>query len=172
MPRNVSEMIRFYFLLLFLAVAGGGTLLSGQTSLVTGNINRYAKVTSVGPAYVIADDVTDFAVGDTVMIMQMSGVRINASASLPGNYQNFVGTPGRYEVLIISAINGGTNRISFTRNLLNSFDALGKVQIIKVRSYSNAVVNSELTCQDWDSAAVRGGVLAFLVKGVLTLSRH
>jgi hypothetical protein len=44
------------------------------------------------------------------------------------------------------------------------------VQIIKVRSYSNAVVNAELTCQDWDSAAIKGGVLAFLVKGVLTLN--
>ena len=44
------------------------------------------------------------------------------------------------------------------------------MQIIKVRSYSNAVVNTELTCQDWDSASVKGGVLAFLVKGVLTLN--
>ncbi|HZM13724.1 MAG TPA: hypothetical protein VFB86_06075, partial [Bacteroidales bacterium] len=166
----MSKIIRLYFVLLFFMVAGRGTQLSGQTPLVTGNINRYARVTSVGPDYVIAEDITDFAVGDTVMIMQMSGVRINASQTLPGNYQNTVGTPGRYEFLIISAINGGTNRVSFSRNLLNTYDPLGKVQIIKVRSYSNAVVNSELTCQDWDSASVKGGVLAFMVKGVLTLN--
>ncbi len=88
MPRNVSKIIRFYLVLLFFSVAGGGTLLSGQTPLVTGNINNYARVTSVGVDYVIVADITDFAVGDTVMIMQMSGVRINASQTLPGNYQN------------------------------------------------------------------------------------
>ena len=102
MPRNVPKIIRFYLVLLFFMVAGRGATLSGQTPLVTGNINRYARVTSVSTDYVIVDDVTDFAVGDTVMIMQMSGVRINASQTLPGNYQNTVGTPGRYEVLIIS----------------------------------------------------------------------
>ncbi|MCK7532874.1 MAG: hypothetical protein MZV63_18470 [Marinilabiliales bacterium] len=32
------------------------------------------------------------------------------------------------------------------------------------------MVNTELTCQAWDSASVRGGVIAFLVKGVLTLN--
>ena len=78
--------------MLFFTVAGWGSLLSGQTPLVTGNINRYARVTSVGADYVIVEDVTDFAVGDTVMVMQMSGVRINASQTLPGNYQNV----GRY----------------------------------------------------------------------------
>ncbi len=170
MPGNVSKIIRLYFVLLFLMGAGRGTQLSGQTQLVTGNINRYARVTSVGPDNVIVADITDFAVGDTVMIMQMSGVRINASQTLPGNYQNTVGTPGRYEVIIISAINAGPKRVSFSRNLLNTYDPSGKVQIIKVRSYNNAVVNSELTCQDWDSASVKGGVLAFLVKGVLTLN--
>jgi hypothetical protein len=115
MPRNVPKIIRFYFILLFFMVAGWGNMLSGQTPLVTGNINNYARVTSLGPGYVISDDVTDFAVGDTVMIIQMSGVRINASQTLPGNYQNTVGTPGRYEVLIISAINGGTNQVSFSK---------------------------------------------------------
>lgn len=170
MPRNVSKIIRLYFVLLFFIVTGWGTQLSGQTPLVSGNINRYARVTFVSTDNVIAADITDFAVGDTVMIMQMSGVRINASQTLPGNYQNTVGTPGRYEFLIISAINGGTNLVSFSRNLLNTYDPLGKVQIIKVRSYSNAVVNAELTCQDWDSASVKGGVLAFMVKGVLTLN--
>jgi gliding motility-associated-like protein len=169
MPRKVSEIVRFSFLAIFFIITGGGALLSGQTPLVTG-INRYAKVTTVSTDYVIVDDVSDFAVGDTVMIMQMSGVRINASATLPGNYQNTIGAPGRYEILIVSGINGGTKRVSFSRNLLNAYDPQGKVQIIKVRSYSNAVVNTELSCQVWDSSAVRGGVLVFLVKGVLTLN--
>ncbi|MCK7532873.1 MAG: hypothetical protein MZV63_18465 [Marinilabiliales bacterium] len=39
------------------------------------------------------------------MVMQMNGVRINAGQTLQGNYQNVEGTPGKYEIVIISAIN-------------------------------------------------------------------
>jgi gliding motility-associated-like protein len=150
--------------------AFGDAYVSGQTPLLTGQVNKYASVTTVGSDYVIADDVADFAVNDTVMLMQMSGVRINAGYDLEGNYQNVIGTPGKYEILIIDAINTGTRRIDFTRVLLNSYDPQGKVQIIKVRSYRDAVVNTQLSCQPWDSATVRGGVLVFMVKGVLTLN--
>ncbi|MGB8357657.1 MAG: gliding motility-associated C-terminal domain-containing protein [Bacteroidales bacterium] len=165
----MSEIVRFSFLAIFFMITGGGVLLSGQTPLITG-INRYAKVTAVSTDYVTVDDVSDFSAGDTVMIMQMSGVRIAAGPDLPGNYQNTIGTPGKYEISIVSTVNGGLSRVSFSRNLLNAYNPQGKVQLIKVRSYSNAVINSELSCQDWDSSAVRGGVLVFLVKGTLTMN--
>ena len=54
--------------------------------------------------------------------------------------------------------------------LLNTYNATAKVQLVKVRTYRDAIVNSELTAQLWDSASVSGGVLAFMVKGVLTLN--
>jgi gliding motility-associated-like protein len=151
-------------------LTSGGIYVSGQTSLLTGQVNSYARVTTVGADYVITDDVSGFTVNDTVMVIQMSGVRINAGFDLQGNYQNIIGTPGKYEIIIIGAINTGTRRIDFTRVLLNSYDAAGRVQLVKVRSYRDAVVNTELSCMPWDSASVRGGVLAFLVKGVLTLN--
>ena len=66
MPRNVPKINRIYLVLLFLTIAGWGTPVSGQTPLVTGNVNKYARVTSVSTDYVIVDDVSDFAAGDTV----------------------------------------------------------------------------------------------------------
>lgn len=170
MPQRLSEIARSYLTILVLLITCGGFTLSAQTPLVTGNINTYAKVTSVGADFVVVDDLTGFAVGDTVMVMQMNGVRINAGLDLQGNYQNVAGTPGRYEIIIISAINSVSRTVSFSRLLLNAYSSAAKIQLIKVRSYRNAVVNSELTCQAWDSASVRGGVIAFMVKGVLTLN--
>ena len=141
-----------------------------QTPLVTGNINKYARVTAVGSNYVDVSDVSDFSVGDTVMVIQMNGVRINAGTALQGNYQNVVGEPGAYEILLVSSINTISRRVTFSRVLLNSYDAAARIQLIKVRTYRDAIVNSELTAQLWDSASVSGGVLAFMVKGVLTLN--
>ncbi|MDZ7634216.1 MAG: hypothetical protein U5L72_07150 [Bacteroidales bacterium] len=77
--------------------------------------------------------------------------------TLQGNYQNVEGTPGKYEIVIISSINTVSRTVSFSRLLLNAYSAAAKVQLIKVRSYRNAVVNTELTCQAWDSASVTGG---------------
>jgi len=170
MPLTTRHIARSFLLIIVLMSAFGGVNISGQTPLLTGQVNSYASVTTVGTDYVIADDVAAFAVNDTVMVMQMSGVRINAGFDLEGNYQNVIGTPGKYEIVIIQSVNTGTRRIDFSRVLLNSYDPQGKVQIVKVRSYRDAVVNTQLSCQPWDSASVRGGVLVFLVKGVLTLN--
>ena len=169
MPLKFSEMVRINLLILIMMITGGGISISAQTPLVTG-LNKYARVTSVGADFVIVDDVSDLTVNDTVMVMQMNGVRINVGESLQGNYQNVVGTPGQYEIVVISSINTGSRTVYFSRTLLNAYSSDAKIQLIKVRSYRNAVVNSELTCQAWDSTTSKGGVLVFMVKGVLTLN--
>lgn len=170
MPLINRYITRGNLLIAFIMLTGWGISVSGQTPLLTGQINTYAKVEAVGTDYVTVDDVTGFATNDTVMVMQMSGVRINAGFDLQGNYQNVIGTPGKYEIIIVESVNTGTRRVRFTRVLLNSYSAAGKVQLVKVRTYRDAVVNTQLNCQPWDSAAVRGGVLVFMVKGVLTLN--
>jgi len=170
MPLKSSEIVRYYLLIIILMIAGGNILITAQTPLVTGEINNYARVTSVGSDFVIVDDVAGFAVNDTVMVMQMNGVRINAGQVLPGSYQNVEGTPGKYEIVVIGSINTGSRTVTFTRVLLNGYSSDAKVQLVKVRTYRNAVVNSELTCQAWDSTSSKGGVIVFMVKGVLTLN--
>lgn len=170
MPSKLYHIVRSSLLACLLSAFGSILTITGQTSLQTGGINSYARVTSVGTTHVVADNVTGFAAGDTVMIMQMSGVSINVASGVRGNYQNKIGEPGSYEITIIESVNSATGRVNLTRTMLNEYRAEGKVQLVKVRSYSDAVVNSELTCQMWDSSLVRGGVLVFLVKGVLTLN--
>lgn len=170
MPVRLRYIRKFILIIGIIFSIAGSDFLTAQTALLTGQINKYTRVTSVGADWIIAQNVTDFAVGDTVMIMQMSGVVINADATHDGSAQDKVGTPGQYEFVIISGINTGTGLVTFTRNLLNAYHPDGKVQMVLVRTYDNAVVNSSLTCQAWDSTSVTGGVLVFFVRGLLTLN--
>lgn len=172
MPLSFRNIARSYLLIIVLLLTFGSLLVSGQTPLLTGQINRYAKVTAVGTSHVIVDNAGQFAAGDTVMVMQMNGVVINAGTDLGGNYQAATGAPGKYEIIIVSSVNTGTRRIDFSRVLMNTYDPAASVQLVKVRTYRDAVVNTQLSCQAWDSASVTGGVLVFMVKGVLTLNSN
>lgn len=175
MSQRLIEIARINLIAFLLLISGAAVY--SQTQLLTGQINKYARVTTVSANSVTIPlaSVTDFHANDTAMVMQMKGAIINAATGLPGlpgNFQNIVGNPGSYEIIVIQSVNTGTGVVTFSRNLLKSYNIAGKVQLIKVSSYRNAVVNTELTCASWDSTTVSGGVLAFLVKGKLTLNAN
>ncbi len=177
MLRRLSKISKILLFIILAGFFGSSHKVVAQTPLLTGQVNKYAKVTAVGSNNVTIPlaNIPDYAVGDTAMVIQMKGVIINAATGLPGqpgNFQNFVGSPGSYEITIIQSINTGTGVITFSRNLLKSYNVAGKVQLIKIGSYRNAVVNTELTCASWDSTSATGGVLSFLVKGKLTLNAN
>jgi gliding motility-associated-like protein len=133
-----------------------------QTPL-SGNINRYAKVVSIGgPDFLTVDDITGFSEGDTVMVVQMKGETINPS----NNGLIALKSAGKYEFIIVQKISG-TN-IIFQSKLLNAYDAQQAVQIVRVPSYSTANVVSPVTCPAWDGN--KGGVLALIVFDTLELS--
>lgn len=161
MSLRLSDIFKIQLLALF-AVAFGGVIpaFSQAKPLVTGQVNKYAKVLTVGVDFVTVQNASDFSPGDTVMIIQMSGAEINASATLPGNMQNAIGSPGSFEIAIVQSVAG--NQITITRNILFPYDPEGKVQIIRLGIYLDAVVNAELSCAPWDSTTSTGGVLAFM----------
>jgi len=134
MPFTLGRSLIRYLLFIIMMITCCGVFMHAQTPLVTGDINKYARVTAVGSNYVDVNDVSDFSVGDTVMVIQMNGVRINAGTSLQGNYQNVVGEPGAYEILLVSSINTLSKRVTFSRVLLNTYNATAKVQLVKVRT--------------------------------------
>lgn len=177
MTASLSHHIKWLILSL-LIVAGFNTYLSAQTS-ISGVINQYARVNSIGADYVIIDDETQFdqfAVGDTVLLMQMKGVRIYAIESVPSSYgvgSAQYGQPGTHEFLTILSIDDGTNTIVFRNNIVhNSIDVIGDIQLIKVPSYNFAIVDGQLTCQPWDSTTKTGGVLAAIIGRTLLLNAN
>ncbi|MFX9224416.1 hypothetical protein ABTO47_19760, partial [Acinetobacter baumannii] len=61
------------------------------------------------------------------------------------------------------------NNIKLQKKLINSYDFInGKVQIIRVPSYSNATIASTLTAKSWNGTI--GGVLVFNVTDTLKLN--
>jgi hypothetical protein len=114
--------------------------------------------------------VDGFNVGDTVLIIQMQGVEILTGDLSYGTLQDKLGEPGMHEFLIIKNIDGLTKTIVFTNFLLNDYDPLGNVQLVRVPYYNSAVVNGTLYCDPWDPATKAGGVLALIIGRTIKLN--
>jgi hypothetical protein len=172
MPNNFPNIFKWLFATIAVFTLMGVNEAYSQQNITGPVVNNYVKVVSVGINSVTVSDVSAFAVNDTVLLIQMAGVVITANpASGQGLYQSQLGSPGKYEFLIIASVNTGTKTITFTQpSLSNSYDPKGKVQLVRVPSYNDVTVTSALTCAPWDSSECTGGVLAFISKRKLTLN--
>lgn len=163
-------------ILSLLVVIGSLNSLFSQTK-INGTINEYGHVTGIGADFVMVDDplqFVQFAIGDTVLLIQMKGARVYALENvLSGTLENFSGTPGKHEFLLVSATDG-ISKITFKNKIINSFSIDGSVQIIKVPSFKNSAVvdDSDLTCTPWDSITKTGGVLTMIVGKTLFLNKN
>ncbi len=149
-------------------------LLQGQEQ-ISGVINNYARVNTIGPGYVIISDLaqaSQFISGDYVLLIQMQGVGIQTTQGSYGiNVQTLIGDPGGYELLVVQTVNYGSGRIDFTRNVyLNNYDVAGNVQLIKVPFYNSPVITGTLDCQPWNPVTGTGGVLALMASRKLTMN--
>ena len=160
-------------LILCLLILGfTGIAVFSQTPII---INKYARVLSRSDYQVVVDDVSQFktAGGDTVLIIQMQGVAINAADALGygTTIEQKVGVPGRYEFLITQSAVTATKTITFFTKI-NKYDPAGIVQIIKVPSYNSLSNSAVITCKQWDRSTKTGGVLAMIVGKTLTLNKN
>jgi hypothetical protein len=142
---------------------------------ISGVINKYAKVNSIGPGYVIVtpEQASQFSPHDYVLLMQMQGVGIQTGQNVYGlNVQTLIGIPGASEFLRINDINYVLGQINFTRNVYinNTYNVAGNVQLIQVPFYDSPTVTAPLVCQSWDPSNGTGGVLAMLVGKKLILN--
>ncbi len=163
-----------YLIFSCVLICFSGVSLFSQTK-ISGIINKYASVSSIGADFVIINDEAQFdqfSARDTVLLIQMKGARIYASeATTYGTAYASYGKPGKHEFLTILSVDDATNTIVFRNNILNStFDLECGVQIIKVPSYNAAVVDAVLTCQPWDSVTKTGGVLTAIIGRTLSLN--
>ncbi len=173
----ISLSVKIFRLLIFsvLFIGISTTGFSFQTK-VNGVINKYGRVTGLGADYVIVNDpaqFSQFSVGDTALVIQMKGAQARVSEdAFFGNLQTAVGSPGKYEFLIITSINGPLKKIVFSANLVRSYDVTGDVQIIKTPSYNSVLVDADLTSAPWDSVNKIGGVLTMIVGRTVNLGAN
>ncbi len=158
-----------------LVISGFSAALFSQER-ISGIINEYGRVISIGTDFVIVEDPVDFAKfkpGDTTLLVQMKGVMCVVPEE--GSYGNnqFIGATGAYEFLIVLSVEPGTKKITFRNDIFNTtYNILGSVQIVRVPSYYSPVVDGELTCEPWDSTRKTGGVLTMIVGTRLTLNAN
>ncbi|MBN1108654.1 MAG: gliding motility-associated C-terminal domain-containing protein [Bacteroidales bacterium] len=146
---------------------------------INGVVNRYARVTSFGTDYVIvsdegpnAGDIAGFEAGDTILLIQMKGVRTYVAEGVSyGTLEGTVGLPGQHEFLIVQEVDVPSGQITFRNDISHtSFNTDACLQIVYVPSFNEAVVTSNLTCEPWDSLKKTGGVLAVIADRTLTLN--
>lgn len=173
MINKLSYHINKLLIMLVLFFAAGSIHIHCQEE-ISGVINHYAKVNSIGSGFVMVTpaQASQFAAGDYVLLIQMQGVGIQtAQGSYGVNVQSLIGTPGAYEFLQVLSVNTGTGEIRFTRNVyINSYNASGNVQLISVPFYNEPVVTSTLSAQPWNNTAGTGGVAAIMAGRKLTLN--
>lgn len=143
-------------------------LIAATGQNISGIINTYTAVTTVGISSVTVVSTAGFTVGGKVLIIEMQGASIiQTNTSNFGDITSY-GNAGNYEFDTISAIAG--NVISFNNNLTQTFDTAGNVQLISVPIFTSAVVSGTLTCQPWNGTT--GGVLVFQSTCTLTLNAN
>lgn len=152
----------FLFVFCWLVIVTG----YAQTN-ISGVINDYAAVTNINISAcqtneMTVDTASFFAVGDTVLVIQMQGAVIDVSNT--ANYGDIVnyGSAGLFEKNVISAINGNT--LSFQRQFVNAYSANGSVQVVSIPYYNgNVNINAVLTAKPWNGT--KGGILIFNAGG-------
>ena len=135
-----------------------------QTKNIRGIVNHYSKVTGIDPVAkrVTLEDASMFQqneLPDTVLLIQMTGIPET------GNGLGSNGEAGAYEFHIVTQMSGSTVTLQHNPGLFNTNEL---VQMIRVPSYKNAVIDSTLTCKQWEAGT--GGVLALMVEGTLTFN--
>lgn len=146
--------------------------MQSQTTNISGIINIYTPVlqidTTVCPPQITVANSAGFLSGDKVLIIQMRGANYDTSnTSSFGNLINLNGA-GSYEIANATIITG--NVITLNGKLSNLYNLNGNVQLVRIPTYTNALVTSALTCQPWNGTT--GGVLILNVLNNLTLNAN
>ena len=149
------------------------TLLAGtlqaQTS-ISGVINSYHKVVELisTKACVRVDNAAGLAFNDRVMILQMKGATVSTTNNNTFGTVSSLNNAGNYEISTICSVRGDS--VFLFKQLLNTYTAADKVQLVRIPQYDNALVTDSLKAMPWDSASGKGGVLALWVSDQLVLN--
>lgn len=144
-------------------------LLFAQTN-ISGVVNTYHKI--LGINYLVSglklDNVSGIAVNDRVMIIQMKGATVNTSNTSSFGSVTNLNNAGNYELATVCAVRNDS--VFLLQQLLNNYTVTDKIQLVRIPTYMSALVTDSLEAAPWDSAAGKGGVLAIIVTGTLSLN--
>lgn len=124
---------------------------------ISGIVNDYTAVIAIEPCAgkITVDNAAAFTAGDLVVLIQIKGATINTSNSGSfGNIEEMNGA-GLYEKNEILSVIG--NDVYLKKELLNAYDPMNFVQLIRYTKYDNAEIVGTLKAKPWDGQS--GGIL-------------
>jgi len=139
---------------------------SSPALAVGGTLNSYASVSNISGTTLTVSTTTGFAAGDTVIVIQMQGATVDRTNAASHGTVSAVNSAGRFEYATIAST--GASTITLSSTLATSFQASGAVQVVRVASYTNVVIDSTTIAPPWDGSV--GGVVAIDATGSLTLT--
>lgn len=137
---------------------------------IRGVVNHYAPVSEITPC----DSTVTMAVpmalfpGDRVLLIQMKGAEISDADDASYGTITSIGSAGAAELLTVQRLQGSV--VEFTTRFVHRYDPKGRVQLVRVPVYADAIVDAPLLAQPWNGST--GGVLAIDVTGVLYLQSN
>jgi len=141
-----------------------------QTTNISGVVNTYHSVIEVIPAKACLrlNSTAGLSLYDKVLLIQMKGASIVTNNNSGFGDTTALNNAGNYELATICNIIGDS--VFMFYNFLNSYTVSGKVQLVKIAQYNNALVTDTLKAAAWNNSTGRGGVIALFVPGSLTLN--
>ena len=152
--------------------------------LLSGQVNAYAKVTSIAGSTLNLSNVDEsfdtFETGEQVLIMQMQDSVIGESTNVStfGSLGSIL-SAGLFEIRVIASVteSGGTpTSITISGGLTNTYNdgSNTSIQLVSFPTLDDGggdfTTTSNITALDWDGDV--GGVVAFNVDSTLTLNHN
>ncbi len=112
---------------------------------------------------------SNLAQGDLVFIIQIQGAGIvTLDDPTYGNISSY-NNCGKQEFAQVASVSG-SNSISLTCPLQNSYTSAGRVEVVRVPRYTtlNVSAGSSITCPAWNGST--GGIVAIEVQGLATIN--
>lgn len=142
-----------------------------QTTNISGIVNTYHSVVEIIPAKaaIRLNTITGLSLSQTIMIVQMKGASVTTTNDINFGNVTSLNNAGNYELAVICGMHDDS--IFLFHNLVNTYTTTGKVQVVGMPTYYNAVVTDTLRAQTWNNATGTGGVIAINVEETLTLNK-
>ncbi len=144
-----------------------------QDVLISSIANHYLAVDSVladRVRIVETSELSYFAPGDKILIIQMTGAELNDADD--AGWENFktkntrvhktYNNVGKFEILQLDEVveSEGDQYVVFTDDLSNTYDEGEKIQLVRFVEGETVTVTGTVTAQDWDGTT--GGIVAVI----------
>ncbi|MBS1904506.1 MAG: hypothetical protein JSS75_12430 [Bacteroidetes bacterium] len=162
MKRSIDGL---YFLALVASMLLCVTPVS-HAQTISGDINDFSQVLSIDTCHntVLVTNSSIFNVGDRVLLIEMKGAKVDTT-----NTANFgkvldYGNAAHYEFCNVSGVDGLT--VALKNKLMQSYDATGSIQLVRVAVYTNATIQDTVRPKAW--SGTEGGITVMEVADTLT----